>query len=421
MEKKKEKNKSNLNVIRKEIHHTQLILIFLVTILLSIGGAFINLNSNEKDFNQSLQNTAELITRLYSFTRDYPQEELCRYMDDVVSELSDVDVISIVDTSLNRLYHTHHELINTRYDGKLPNFTIHPSGYYTEDDIGPSGPQRRLYSAVYDESHAYRGFIMTIRLRSSMMSVTLRVLALFLGVTLVALAVEFIISGVLSKRIKKEFYAFTEDFEGTKILVDSMRANNHDFTNKLHVILGLIQIGEYEKAVAYIQNISMIQRETISRVMKAIENPSFAALIIGKIARASECDVRFLLQEGICFKTSDMDVPSEALVTITGNLIDNALDEMNHMKGGFDRVKELSFGVYTKPGCLLITVKDSGNGIPSDIRHRVFDRGFSTKGEGRGIGLFHTKQLVESMGGKISFETEEGRGTCFMVSLNTSR
>ena len=82
-------------------------------------------------------------------------------------------------------------------------------------------------------------------------------------------------------------------------MVDSMRANNHDFTNKLHVILGLIQIQEYDKAVSYIQNISIIQRETISKIMKTIDNPSFAALLVGKIARASECNVKFILKEEI--------------------------------------------------------------------------------------------------------------------------
>ena len=65
----------------------------------------------------------------------------------------------------------------------------------------------------------------------------------------------------------------------------------------------------------------------------------------------------------------------------------------------------------------MITVKDTGGGIPDEIKDKVFEQGFSTKGDGRGIGLFHTKQLVESMGGQISFETEAGRGTCFMVTL----
>lgn len=407
----------NLNSIRKEIQHTQLILILLITIFMSSGGIFISLRENEKEFSENLLNTSELITELYGYTKEYSQTDLCAYMDEIVEKLSGVDIVSIVDTKGIRIYHTHHELINTKYDGTIPDFQKHQTNYYTEDDIGPSGPQRRTYSAIYDYKGNYEGFIMTIRLKSSMAQVTYKIVTLFLSVTVFAIIVELVAAGVLSKRIKKEFLSFTEDFEGTKILVDSMRANNHDFTNKLHVILGLIQIGEYDKAVSYIQNISMIQKETISKVMNSIENPSFAALIVGKIARASECDVRFILQEGFCFKTEDIDIPSEALVTITGNLIDNALDEMNRAQKNFDTVKELTLGVYTKPGNLLITVKDTGGGIPDEIKDKVFEQGFSTKGDGRGIGLFHTKQLVESMGGQISFETEAGRGTCFMVTL----
>lgn len=409
----------NLNSLRREIRRTQLILIISVTLLLSIGGAFISIRALENDFSQSLQNTAELITRLYRFTNSYSEEELTPYMDSVVQDLTDVDIISIVDSNLRRRYHTHHELIGTVYDGTIPDFSSHPSGYYTEDDKGPSGPQRRTYSAIYADDGTYRGFIMTIRLNESMQAVIYRILALFIIVTVGAITVELIISFVLSKKIKKEFLDFTEDFEGTKILVDSMRANNHDFTNKLHVILGLIQIGEYDKAVSYIQNITIIQRETISTVMNAIDNPSFAALIVGKIARASECDVRFILQEQSRFVSSDIIVPSEALVTITGNLIDNALDEMNRTSVTSGLTKQLEFGVYTKPDQLLITVKDSGGGIPEDIQDKIFDCGFSTKGTGRGIGLYHTKQLIESMGGTISFETEEDKGTCFMVTIGT--
>ena len=151
--------------------------------------------------------------------------------------------------------------------------------------------------------------------------------------------------------------------------------------------------------------------------MHSVDNPSFSALLIGKIARASECYVKFILKEDIVFNSDDIDLPSEALVTITGNLIDNALDAMNtaQMMSRSDRA--LTFGVYTKPGELFITVQDTGNGIPDDIKDKVFQNGFSTKGTGRGVGLYHTKQLIESLGGSIAFESQVGKGTCFMVSL----
>ena len=411
----KKKNLGNLNSIRKAIQRTQLILIISITIFLSIGGFFINLNINNKTLNQNLQNTAELITRLYSFSRDFSQEDLCDYMDKVVQNLSDVDIISIIGLDSIRKYHTHHNLINTKYHGTIPDFKNHQNNYYTESNIGPSGPQLRTYAAVYDSQGDYSGFIMIIRLKTSISAITTHILILFLIVTLSAIIIEIAISGFFSRKIKKEFLAFTEDFEGTKFLVDSMRANNHDFTNKLHVILGLIQIGQYDKAVSYIQNISIIQRETISKVMNSIENPSFAALIVGKIARSSECNVKFILNEGSCLKNEDISIPSEALVTITGNLIDNALDSMN--KDTSKNEKELSLGIYTRPGELLIIVKDTGTGIPEEIKDKIFENGFSTKGQGRGIGLYHTKQLVSSLGGTITVESQVGTGTCFMVNL----
>ncbi len=412
-------NRKTLNALRKEIKHDQLALIIGITILLTIGGAMINISSNDKAFNQSLQDTSELVTRLYKFAKNMSQPELTLYMDSIIEDLPDIDVISIVDKNNNRIYHAHHELINTQFDGTHPDFETMSSDFLTENSTGPSGPQRRTYSAIYDDDGHYEGFIMIIKLRTSMRSVTIRTMLLFLVVTIAAILIELAICTTLSKKIKKQFLEFAEDLEGTKFLVDSMRANNHDFTNKLHVILGLIQIGQYEKAQSYIENISIIQRETISKVMNSIDNASFAALLIGKIARASECNVKFILNENLHFKSEDVDIPSEALVTITGNLIDNALDAMNVMAHSECRQNELHFGVMTKPGSLLITVQDTGCGISDEVKDHVFENGFSTKGEGRGVGLYHTRLLIESLGGKISFESEEGKGCCFVVSMNS--
>ena len=534
------KRKNSLTDIRHEIQRIQLILIIVTTILMSIGGAVVNVNSSDKAFDQNLQETAGLITRIYGFMKDAARRDLCITMDGIAAELADVDVISIVDTQNIRIYHTNHNLIGTEYDGTHPDFSSHKKGFYTESDIGPSGPQRRSYSAVYDEKGNYIGFIMAIMLKTSIRSFTYKTVLLFVIVTLAAILIEIAICRAFSRKLKRrllgyepdaftsmfrirenilestydgiiavdsnnniqfsnkaankmlgcdcderdgdekisqikqtvfaekylsqvissgaaefgiqtetengtallidcipvkedgiisgavallhdrtEYTKLMEELSGTKYLVDSMRANNHDFTNKLHVILGLIQIGEYDKAVSYIENISIIQRETLSTVMHAVDNASFAALLIGKIARASECNVKFILKEGIRFKSSEVAVPSEALVTIAGNLIDNALDAMN-MNLNNDRLRELEFGVFTKPGELLITVRDTGCGIPAEIGDRIFEKGFSTKGSGRGVGMYHTKQLVESLGGTISFESEKDIGTSFMVLLKGS-
>jgi sensor histidine kinase regulating citrate/malate metabolism len=420
----KESPKS-LHAIRHEIQWSNLALIILVTVLLSLGGAYINISANAKTFDQTLQNTAELISRQYEFTKELPPDEQIIFLDLITKSLTDVDRISIVNDNLIRLYHTDHSLIGKKYTGSIPDFKEHSGGFYTEDTTGPSGPQHRAYSELYDSDGKHCGFIMTIMLQKSIKSVTHRTTLLFLIVTLAAILIEIAITKTISIHIKKQFLSFAEDLEGTKFLVDSMRANNHDFTNKLHVILGLLQIGEYEKAQNYIENISIIQRETVSSVMHAIDNPSFAALLIGKIARACECNVRFILDENTHFNSKDIYVPSEALVTITGNLIDNALDAMNVPLALSDdeakKQKELKISVMTLPGKMLITVKDNGSGISKENAAHIFDNGFSTKGSGRGVGLYHTKQLIESLGGSISFESQEGSGTCFMVILENKR
>ena len=206
-----------------------------------------------------------------------------------------------------------------------------------------------------------------------------------------------------------------EDLTGTRYLVDSMRANNHDFTNKLHVILGLIQMEMYDEATSYIQNITMVQRETISKVMNCINEPAIAALLIGKIARASELNVKFVLREGCYYSSADISLPSEVLVTVIGNLIENAFESMNDMN--YDGQKELLFGMYSKPGALLITADDTGSGISDSNIDRIFENGFSTKGSGRGTGLYQVKNLIEAAGGKINVESQEGIGTSFTVSF----
>ena len=219
--------------------------------------------------------------------------------------------------------------------------------------------------------------------------------------------------GILHDR--KEYTKLMEDLTGTRYLVDSMRANNHDFTNKLHVILGLIQMEMYGEATSYIQNITMVQRETISKVMNCINEPAVAALLIGKIARASELNVRFILREGCYYSSADISIPSEILVTVIGNLIDNAFESMNDMN--YNGQKELLFGMYSKPGALLITTDDTGSGIEEGNIDRIFENGFSTKGNGRGTGLYQVKKLVENAGGNINVESQEGVGTSFTVSF----
>lgn len=224
--------------------------------------------------------------------------------------------------------------------------------------------------------------------------------------------------GILHNRA--EYTKLMEDLTGTRYLVDAMRANNHDFTNKLHVILGLIQMEMYEEAIAYIENITIVQKETISKIMKAVDEPAVAALLIGKTARASELNIRFVLREGCFYSKTDMPLPAEMLVTVIGNLIDNGFEAMNQASD-YDTPKELLFGIFSRPGVVLITTDDTGCGIAKEDLEHIFANGYSTKGAGRGTGLYQVKTMVEGLGGTITVESQAGVGTSFSVSFTNKK
>ena len=221
--------------------------------------------------------------------------------------------------------------------------------------------------------------------------------------------------GILHDRT--EYTRLAEDLAGTRFLVDSMRANNHDFTNKLHVIMGLLQMQMYDKAMEYIEHITIVQKETISEIMHAVDLPGLAALLIGKTARASELNTRLIFQKDSRCSKDDLYIPEDVLVTIVGNLIDNALDAINMSGDKTGEAGEIYVGIYSSPDALLINVDDNGPGISEENLSRIFENGFSTKGSGRGVGLYQIKQTIEALGGTISVDSQEGAGASFSVSF----
>ena len=528
--------KTSLKGIQHLFFKVQLSLIVTLAFMLGIAGTLINIQYETQKRDQNLQNVAETIAKSPMLAEGELSEDgtvMYGYLETLKEALADIDVISVVDKNGIRIYHSNSDLIGTEYDGNMPDFETYTSGFYAVDENGPSGNQRRAYAAIYNKDGEYVGVVMAIMLAKNIHSETMQMLLIFGAITILAIAIELVIAGSLSKKVKKslmgyepdvftamyrmrdniletleegiiatdengiiqfandsaikmlcknpfeniigknveilgdeiltsvmingdketnvnlsnadiildritikesdgangaigvlhdraEYTKLMEDLSGTRYLVDSMRANNHDFTNKLHVILGLIQMEMYDEAISYIQNITMVQRETIRNVMNAVNEPAVAALIIGKIARASELNVRFVLREGCYYSAADMSLPSEMLVTVIGNLLDNAFDAMNDSNNPNEH-KELIFGIYSRPGAVLITVDDTGNGIKDEDIDMIFVNGYSTKGTGRGTGLYQIKSMVENYGGKITVESQEGVGSSFSVSFTKEK
>ncbi len=215
-------------------------------------------------------------------------------------------------------------------------------------------------------------------------------------------------------RNRTELTRMADDLTGVQHMVEAMRAYTHEFMNKLHVILGLLQIGEPDKAQQYIMDTTQTQREAVSRIMNQILQPSVGALLVGKTSRASELGIRLRLDRESALSEESPWLPPEAYVTILGNLIENAIEVLNQSRSS---TKEISVSIRENEESLLLCVEDTGPGIPAELRKTLFQRGVSTKGRNRGTGLSLVQEVVEAYHGQIRVESEQGVGTSFFVSF----
>ena len=227
------------------------------------------------------------------------------------------------------------------------------------------------------------------------------------------------IEGVIAIfRNRTEVTRLAQDLTGVQHIVGALRAYTHEFTNKLHVILGLLQLGEYKQAEDYVLRLTQTRAHSIGYISERIREPSVAALLIGKAYRAAELGIRFVLDPASELHGDGQYLPVSSLITILGNLTENAFDALRDAPENAQ--KEVTVSIREGEHGMLISVDDSGAGIAADRLDRIFERGFSTKGEGRGTGLSLVKETVDAFHGTIRVESEPGIGSSFIITVAES-
>lgn len=138
-----------------------------------------------------------------------------------------------------------------------------------------------------------------------------------------------IIGAVSIFRNKTEMTRLADELTGAKYMVDTLRAFNHEFMNKLHVILGLLEMEDIEGAKRYILQTSLVSGQAVSDITHRVPISKLAALLIGKLIRASELGIQFSLKPDSYFYSKSTHLPADCYVTLIGNLVENAMDELN--------------------------------------------------------------------------------------------
>lgn len=235
----------------------------------------------------------------------------------------------------------------------------------------------------------------------------------------------------MTLRDHTELQALSGELDSERGFTQALRSQAHEAANRLHTVVSLIELGRAEEAVGFATAELELAQALTDRVVGAVAEPVLAALLLGKAAQANERGVELVLADDSLIDDGDLPatLPHRDLVTILGNLIDNAVDAASEAvtgapgpgsvpaqrgAGGVRAARaRVTVTALAGEGELLLRVADTGAGIGPQDAAAVFDRGWSTHGTGRGIGLALVKQAVHRNGGTVTLDggTDGDTGT----------
>jgi CitB family two-component system sensor histidine kinase MalK len=221
------------------------------------------------------------------------------------------------------------------------------------------------------------------------------------------------ITGVVATfRDKSEVSLLAEQLSGIRLYAEALRAQTHEFMNKLHVILGLIRLGQLERLSSYLGGLTGRLQDEVGQVVQRIKDPMLAGFLLAKFSAAREQDIRMQLAETASVPSCPSEPLAHDIVTILGNLLENAMEAI-----GDSPRREILVDLRQDQDRLSILVEDSGPGVAPEHLDQVFERGFSTKGGDRGYGLFLARQRAAALGGRLTVSARAGGGASFCAII----
>jgi two-component system, CitB family, sensor kinase len=225
------------------------------------------------------------------------------------------------------------------------------------------------------------------------------------------------IATVTTLRDRTELEGLVQELATVRGMADALRAQSHESANELHTVVGLVELGRYEDAIAFATRRIGVTQDEVDLVQGRIGDPALAALLLAKGAACRERGVHLAL-DGDSSLPADL-LRSEDLVTIVGNLVDNALDALGGRGGRID------VRVAVQDDEVVLRVRDDGPGIPEDALAHVFEAGWSTKPETsarpRGLGLALVSATATRLGGTVDAANDGGAVITVRLPVRSGR
>lgn len=203
--------------------------------------------------------------------------------------------------------------------------------------------------------------------------------------------------------------------EESRQLIDVLRAHRHDFLNHIQVIYGLAQMNKLDRMAVYINELADDMRAEADVSRLAV--PELAAFLIKKAATAAGESIKFEID--VDSDLANLGISSTESISVVGNLLDNAFYAACQ---GTNEDRRVLFMVCEEADGYKITVSNSGQPIPENLKEKIFAKGFTTKGDqGSGLGLFIVKSLLEKNGGSLKLLEGGELTTCFEAVIPKAR
>ncbi|GGM09969.1 histidine kinase [Streptomyces fumigatiscleroticus] len=227
---------------------------------------------------------------------------------------------------------------------------------------------------------------------------------------------------VVTLRDVTELQSLMGELDSERGFSQALRSQAHEAANRLHTVVSLIELGRAEEAVEFATAELELAQALTDQVVAAVREPVLAALLLGKTAQANERGVELVVTQDSRLDDRLLPdaLPARDLVTILGNLIDNAVDAAQGGVRARVTVAAYTTGAEEAGPELVLRVSDTGTGVDPAHAGLVFRRGFSTKPAGpggRGLGLALVRQAVHRHGGTLSVAEAAGGGAEFEVRL----